>query len=187
MLRGIEEGRAALPAKRPPAPGPHRGGVVGVVLAVAVGGRDRRRPIVGGAHGGRRDDGRHPGARGHGDAAGRARGLLGTDPRLAQDAYAQVLDRDPENAEALTYSGWLLYFASAGASAELRDVAVSTAKQQLARAVAVDAAYPDPHCFLAVIAADADGDTATARAEAEQCLALDPPAQVRELVEGLTE
>ena len=113
--------------------------------------------------------------------------MLGTDPRLAQDAYVQVLDRDPENPEALTYSGWLLYVASAGASAELRDVAVSSAKQQLARAVAADASYPDPHCFLAVVAADADGDTATARTEAEQCLAFDPPAQVRELVEGLTE
>ena len=91
-----------------------------------------------------------------------ARGLLGVDPRLAQDAYAQVLDRDPDNPEALTYSGWLLYFASAGASDELRDAAVAAAKEQLARAVEVDPTYPDPHCFLAVIAADADGDPVTA-------------------------
>ena len=71
-----------------------------------------------------------------------ARSFLGSDVRLAQDAYAAVLDREPDNAEALTYSAWLLYFASAGASAELRDTAVATAREQLGRAVEVDATYP---------------------------------------------
>ena len=61
--------------------------------------------------------------------------------------------------------------------------AVSTAQQQLARAVAADATYPDPHCFLAVIAGNADADIPTARTEIDQCLALDPPAEIRGLVE----
>ena len=62
---------------------------------------------------------------------------------------------------------------------------MATAKEQLTRAAAVDAAYPDPHCFLAVIAADSDGDMTTARTEADACLTNDPPAQVRQLVEGM--
>jgi hypothetical protein len=185
VLRGIEEGRAALPAKRPR----HRArtaALVGAVLAVAAG-----VGIVAARSSGERTAGDQMtgGIPGRADTAtllARARSLLGTDPRLAQDAYEQVLERDPENPEALTYTGWLLYVASAGASAELREVAVAAAEQQLASAVAADASYPDPHCFLAVLA-DAGGDPATARAEAEQCLAFDPPAQVRDLVTGLTE
>ncbi len=186
VLRGIEEGKAAMPAK-PPRRWARTAAAVGVVLVVAVGVGVVAARSSGERTAGDQMTGGIPGREDTATLLARARGLLGTDPRLAQDAYAQVLDRDPENPEALTYSGWLLYVASAGASAELRDVAVATAKQQLARAVAADASYPDPHCFLAVVAADAEGDTATARTEAEQCLAFDPPAQVRELVEGLTE
>ena len=47
----------------------------------------------------------------------------------------------------------------------------------------LDPTYPDPQCFLAVIAAAADDDRAAARVEAEACLALDPPGLVRQLVE----
>jgi hypothetical protein len=146
---------------------------IGILAARASGERTAGDTITGGV----------PGREDTATQLARARGLLGGDPRLAQDAYAVVLEREPDNAEALTYSAWLLYFASAGASPDLRDVAVATAKDQLARAVAVDPAYPDPHCFLAVIAADADA--ATARTEADACLANDPPAQVRELVDGM--
>lgn len=185
VLRGIEDGQAALPAK-PPRRWVRRAVAIGAVLAVAVG-----VGVVAARSSGERTAGDEMtgGIPGRADTAtllSRARSLLGQDPRLAQDAYEQVLARDRENPEALTYSGWLLYFASAGASAELRSAAVTTAEEQLARAVAADATYPDPHCFLAVIAADANGDTATARREAEQCLALDPPAEVRALVEEFT-
>ena len=167
VLRGIEEGKAALPSKRP-APGGASGG----------GGRRRawRSPSASAssppgrpasAPPATRSPAACPAARTRPRCCRRRATCSASDPRLAQDAYAQVLDRDPDNPEALTYSGWLLYFASAGASDELRDMAVATAKEQLARAVAVDPAYPDPHCFLAVIAADADGDMTTARTEAD--------------------
>ena len=49
----------------------------------------------------------------------------------------------------------------------------------------LDPTYPDPRCFLAVIAAAADDDRAAASVEAEACLALDPPSLVRQLVEPL--
>lgn len=113
----------------------------------------------------------------------RARALLGVDAPAAQALYEDVLARRPEQPEALTYSGWLLFTASSGASDELRAAAIDAAQQQLTRAIAADPAYADPHCFLAVIAANADDDVATARAEVDACLALDPPAEVRALVE----
>ena len=65
----------------------------------------------------------------------------------------------------------------------MRATAVATARQQLERAVAADETYADPHCFLAVIAANAEDDAATARTEVETCLDLGPPADVRGFVE----
>ena len=143
VLRGIEDGKAALPSRRPRRRARAAAVVVGVlVVAAAIG-------IVAARSSGERTAGDTitGGVPGREDTAAllsRARALLGGDPRLAQDAYALVLDREPDNAEALTYSAWLLYFASARASPDLRDVAVATAQEQLARAVAVDPAYPDP-------------------------------------------
>ena len=185
VLREIEDGRAALPAVRPRRWG-RTVALVAAVLAVAVG-----VGVVAARSSGQRTGGEQMtgGIGGAGqDVAGllaNARALLGVDPLGAQDAYEQVLDRDPENAEALTYSAWLLYVVSAEASDEIRDRAVSSARDQLARAVDVDPTYPDPHCFLAVIADTTDQDTATARSEADACLALDPPAEVRTLVESM--
>jgi hypothetical protein len=182
VLRGIEEGRAALPS-RPPRRWARRAAIVVAVLVVAVGAGIVAARASGERTAGDEMTGGIPGREDTATLLARARSLLGSDPLGAQDAYEQVLARDAANPEALTYSGWLLYFASAGAGPELRETAVAGAQQQLARAVEADPAYPDPHCFLAVIAADAQSDTATARTEAEQCLALDPPAQVRALVE----
>ena len=120
-----------------------------------------------------------------------ARAVLGGgDAASAIATYQQVLDQDPHNAEALTYSGWLLYLTSANASASLRVEAVDAARQQLDAAVAADRTYADPHCFLAVIAANEDDGTgsdgagvATAREQGARCLALNPPADARSLVE----
>lgn len=185
VLRGIEEGRAGLPSRRPRR-WARKAAIVVAVLLTAVGAGVVAARFSGERTAGDEMTGGIPGREDTATLLSRARSLLGGDPLLAQDAYQQVLERDRDNPEALTYSGWLLYFASAGASPELREAAVASARQQLGRAVAADATYPDPHCFLAVIAADADGDAVTARAEAEQCLALDPPAQVRALVEDFT-
>ena len=82
-----------------------------------------------------------------------------------------MLDEHPQNAEALTYSGWLLYLASAGASDELRAAAVSDgAATSWTGPSPPTPQYPDPHCFLAIVAADADDDDATARTSGTQCL-----------------
>ena len=50
-------------------------------------------------------------------------------------------------------------------------------------AVAADGDYADPHCFRAIVAANADGDVELARQEIDTCLALGPPAAARSLVE----
>jgi len=180
VLQSIEDGRAALPA---PAPRNwvRRLVVVGVVLAVAVGAGWMVARSSGQRLGGQEVTG--------GTAAvdvptllAQARALLAVDPLQAQQLYRRVLEQRPEHAEALAYSGWLLFTASAGASDDVRATAVDTARQQLGRAAAADGAYADPHCFLAVIADD-QGDAAGARAEVDECLRLGPPADVRGFIE----
>lgn len=183
VLREIDAGRSSLPARRPGA-WRHRLLAVAAVLALAVGAgivvarsagqRVGDEPLSGG---GPTDD--------VGVLLADARALLGVDPLAAQQRYERVLELRPDQPEAVTYSAWLLFVGSGGASDELRTVAVDTARGQLERAVTIDPTYPDPHCFLAVIAARVDEDQAAAQAEVDACLALDPPAQVRDLVEGL--
>jgi hypothetical protein len=178
VLRDIEEGKAALPARRP-AGWSRRVAVAALVIAVALGAGW----LVARSSGQRLGDD-DAAAGGQDDVAVRlaqARALISVDPARAQSLYAEVLGERPEHPEALAYSGFLLFDASTGASDDLRATAVGAAREQLARAVEADPQYADPHCFLAVIAADA-GETDAARSERDRCLALDPPAQLRTLV-----
>lgn len=113
--------------------------------------------------------------------------LLGTDPVASQELYTAVLAERPNHAEALAYSGWLLALNSIGASDELRALALDTATSSLRRAVAADPTYADPHCFLAIIAANFEDDPETAEIEAAACLANDPPSDMRGLIALLVE
>ncbi len=117
-------------------------------------------------------------------ALAEARMQMGVDPLAALAAYDAVLAEDPEHPEALTYHAWLLY--TTAVQSGLEDVQASAlpdVKAELARAVAADGDYADPHCFRAIIAANADGDVELARQEIDTCLALGPPAAARSLVE----
>lgn len=180
VLRQIDEGRARLPAKQP-ATWSRRLAVVAAVVTVAA---------VAGWLVARSSGQRLPGQEISGDAAGddvaatltQARLLLGTDPLRAVELYSQVIERRPGHAEAHTYRGWLLYVGSGEAGDDARAQAVAIARDDLADAIESDPQYADPHCFLAVIAAN-DADTATAEDEADQCLALDPPGEVRALMD----
>jgi hypothetical protein len=181
VLRAIEEGRAALP----PAPRRSRGRILGgivAVLAVAVGmgwfvaqSSGQRLP-------GQEITGAVPSG-GIGPMLAQARQLLGTDPLGAQSLYDQVLAERPDHPEALTYSGWLLAVNSQGASPEVRDLALETSVTLLGRAIESDPSYADPHCFLAIITANFLGDAEAGLVRAEECLAADPPADMRSLVE----
>jgi tetratricopeptide (TPR) repeat protein len=90
----------------------------------------------------------------------------------AIEAYDDVLEIQPENVEALTYQGWLLFnvarASDAAAAAELSAGALAL----LSEAVAVDPDYPDARIFRALV-----HDDARRFAEAQADLdALDPEA-----------
>jgi hypothetical protein len=183
VLRELDAGRAALPPRRP-SPWARRAVVAVAVVAVAVGAGF----LVARTSGQRTPDQQVASGPAADDVAGllaEARGLLGVDPAQAQALYQQVLEQRPDQAEALTYNAWLLFIGSRGADAELAATAVDVSREQLRRVTELDPTYPDPRCFLAVIAAAADDDRAAASVEAEACLALDPPSLVRQLVEPL--
>lgn len=184
VLRRIEDGRAALPAKQP-ASWRRRAGLVAVVVATAAGAG----LLVA----------RSAGDRGSGDEItggadiddvpamlAEARTLVFQSPQAASELYARVLELRPDDPEALTYSGVLLYQVGISSSdEEVVDSAVEGARENLERAIEVDPDYADPHCFLGVIALDQDGDEALARDEIDTCLELDPPAQIAAMGEAV--
>jgi hypothetical protein len=113
-----------------------------------------------------------------------ARLLGGQDPQRALELYDEVLTLRPGHAEALTYSGLLLFSVGVqSADDAIAGELIPRAEERLTEAIEADPNYPDPHCFLAIVAAEYDGDMETAREEVDTCLALDPPADVRSLIE----
>jgi hypothetical protein len=68
-----------------------------------------------------------------------ARQLLGVNPQQAIIRYQQVRELDPNNAEALTYMGWLI--AQSGTST------AAAGAEFLRGAIKIDPTYADPHCF----------------------------------------
>ncbi|MGI9031130.1 MAG: hypothetical protein ACR2HP_14275, partial [Ilumatobacteraceae bacterium] len=152
VLREIEEGRSALPAPRRVG-WPRRAVVVLGVIVVAV---------VAGVLVARFSGQRTPEGPVAGEVAGddvtallaRAREALGIDLAQAQQLYQRVLEQDAQQVEALTYNAWLLFVGSRGADDELQASAADAARGQLQRAAELDPSYPDPRCFLAVVAAN---------------------------------
>ena len=173
VMREIEDGRARLPARRP-TNWPRRIGVGVAVVAAAVGAgflvaRSSGDEITGDAPGG-----------GVAAMLAEARIVAANDPLAALELYDDVLEVQPDHAEALTYSGWLLVLVGQESADEALVVEFTDrARQRLAEAVEADPSYADPHCYLGIIAAGFDGDVETARSEAETCLDLDPPADLR--------
>ncbi len=107
-----------------------------------------------------------------------ARQLLGVDPQQAIVRYQQVRELDPDNAEALTYLGWLV--AQSGSSA------APAGAEFLRGAIKLDPTYADPHCFLAVTSAQflQPPDIEAARREAQACLDNNPPSQMVGMIQG---
>lgn len=91
----------------------------------------------------------------------------------ALDMYEQVLETDPSNAEALAYTGWLMW--QSGDAEGAADV--------LADAVAVDPEYPDARVFSAVVAIRG-GDHDEAAEHLIVFDSLDPPQAMVDLVEA---
>ncbi len=176
VLRAIDDGRSALPPKTP-ANWTRRlisaGAVVGLIAVVwwaLSTSSAQRRP-------GEQITGLDPRDEQQ-VLISQARASQFTDPAAAAALYDLVLADDPDQPEALAYGGWTKAL-SAASDDDLRD-----AIDQLIRATEVDPDYPDPECFLGIVYGNlGQNDLAVPRLDV--CLAADPPADVRGLVEGL--
>ena len=100
--------------------------------------------------------------------------------------FDEVLARDSENAEALTYRGWFGVLASGSAQqAGEDDIAaelLATAGVSLDKAIEADPEYPDARAFRMVVL-ERLGRTEEACQDAEVLLELQPPAQIVQLTE----
>jgi tetratricopeptide (TPR) repeat protein len=176
-LREIEAGRAVLPAK--PAVDWRRRIAVLVAALVLIG-------VVGWALAATNAQ-RLPGQTATGAdprderqlLLAQARAVQFQQPAMAADLYGQVLADHPDDVEALTYRGWTTAL-SAGDEAALR-----SALDDLARAIELDPTYPDPWCFRGIVTYRFLERPELATDDLDQCLAFNPPADVRELIEGM--
>ena len=90
-----------------------------------------------------------------------ARALQFQSPGEASELYAQVLQTEPDNVEALTYRGWTLALDAVqrGGSATSTDAGADDtvvtelreAVDSLRQAIDLDPAYPDPKCFFGIV------------------------------------
>ena len=172
VLREIEEGKAALPPRRPARWGRkcrHRRG------RRRRGARRRhaRRPLVRPAPR-RRRTGPTP-VRPDDTAVvlAQARALIGVDPRGRRASTRRCSRSGPSTPRRWRTPGSCCSTRRPGPATSSREAAVTTAREQLARAVEADPQYADPHCFLAVIARTR-GDDATAPAPSGSMLRARP-------------
>ncbi|MFM9085904.1 MAG: cytochrome c-type biogenesis protein CcmH [Acidimicrobiia bacterium] len=116
----------------------------------------------------------------------RARASTFADPAGALDLYAEVLALDPDQVEALTYRGWLVWLVARGSQdASLRDRAVAGVIADLERATALDPEYADAHCFLGIVRFRHAGDAPGAKVALDACAVRNPPAEVRSFVDAI--
>lgn len=184
-LRAIDEGRAALPP-RPPVNWPRRIGT-GAFLALLIG-------VVWWALSASSAQ-RLPGQEITGDPVderqlvlAQARAVQSQQPAAAAALYERVLENEPDNVEALTYRGWTLTLSLIGETDT--DVITETLRASvdlLAAAIDIDPTYPDPHCFLGIVQGRFLGQADAALPYLDTCLELEPPADIRGLVEGFRE
>jgi len=183
-MRAIDEGRSSLPTKPPPNWG--RRLLVGVVVIAAVGivwwalaaSSAQRLP-------GQEITGLDPRTERQ-TLLVQARAIQGQDPAQAAELYAEVLEGDPDNVEAMTYRGWTLALSSLVAPDEAAAVRlIDEGVDLLVLAIETDSSYPDPFCFLGIVEFRFGGDAVTAKPFIDGCLAANPPADVRDLVGAL--
>ncbi len=184
VLRSIDEGRSSAP--RPPAGNWRRHLVVAVVVLVVAGGlgwfvaRSSGQRLAGQELSGLdpRDEIQV--------LLAQARAVSLEDPAQAAALYGEVIGRDPDHVEALTYYGWTTALTAATTSdAQAAGELLLDAVTQLSRATELDPSYPDPFCFLGIVEYRFLGEAEVALPNVDKCLAGGPPADVRDLVEGL--
>jgi hypothetical protein len=182
VLREIDDGKAALPPKqqrplwrRIAVPMATLG--VAVVLGVAVsqyaGQRLPGQTLTGGQPADKVSQ-----------LLAQGRSLLSSDPTGAVAAYQRVLELEPDNVEARTYSGWLVVLNGQQAD---DDEQIRQGIELLKEAAALDATYADPHCLLAVANGRflATPDVETAKEQGQLCLDANPPRDMVPMIQGL--
>ena len=182
VLRNLEDGRAALPTRTSRNWFAAAGVAVFVVLIALVAGF-----LIARSSGQRLPGDTITGGTSPDRAAvllSEARALLGSDPAGASRRYLEVLSNEPDNAEARTYTGWLLAISTQNQTSADAAATLQIAKKDLERAIEIDPTFPDPRCFLAVIAARFEKDLATAKVRADECLANNPPTEMRGMIEA---
>ncbi len=182
-LRALEQGRSALP-QRQPADWRRRliaGGVVIVSIAVvwwALSASSAQRLP------GQQISGLDPRSELQ-VVMSQARAIQASDPASASALYAAVLERQPDNVEALTYRGWTLALSVMGEpDSAIASPVLDEASESLLLAIEADPTYPDPFCFLGIVRYRFYDEPELALTLLDGCLAGDPPADVRGLVEG---
>ena len=113
----------------------------------------------------------------------RARQLTAEGQTLAAiRVYDQILDRYPEQPEALAYRGWLVRLAGRqSGNAELVDKGL----EYLDRAVAADPSYPDAHLFRGLVLYQDKGDAPAAVGELRAFLNARPPPEMVAMVQDV--
>ncbi len=182
VMREIDEGRSALPARvrRPwwrrlvvPAATLAVGVALAVLVSHSAGQRHPGQTLTGGLP---QDE--------VSTLLAQGRSMLGGDSAGALAAYRKVLDIEPDNAEARTYTGWLVVLNGRQANDQAQ---IAQGIDLLRAAGQIDPLYADPHCFVAVASGRflSPPDVATAKAEGDVCLTSNPPAQMVPMIKGL--
>jgi tetratricopeptide (TPR) repeat protein len=108
-----------------------------------------------------------------------ARAVQFQQPAVAADLYEQVLAEYPDDVEALTYRGWTTALSAAD------EAALRSALDDLTRAIELDPTYPDPWCFRGIVTYRLLQQPELAADDLDRCLAFNPPADVRDLIDGM--
>lgn len=103
----------------------------------------------------------------------------------ASNRYLAVLDIDANNVEALSYAGWVLAVSTQSQTdATTVQSLIAQGKEFLDKAAAIDPTYADAKCFQAIIAVVFEDDLTTGAAREAECMANNPSADMRGLVEA---
>lgn len=184
VLRTIEQGRAALPPKTRPKRGAMVAWVAGTIVVAVLAGwllaRSSGQRVAG-----QEMTGGQP-ADEVAVALTEARTLLGqSDLAGAFERFQRVSELDPANAEARTYTAWILVLNTRFTDDEtVVQTSLDTAIDAFARVTEDEPRYADAHCLYAVTAANflPEPDLDTARAQGQRCLELNPPSDMEGLV-----
>jgi cytochrome c-type biogenesis protein CcmH/NrfG len=184
VLRSIDAGRAQLVPKRKANPRIVAATVVAVLALGALSGwlvaRSSGQRLAGQTiTGGQRID----------DVSGlltQARTLLPTDQAGAAAAYQKVVEIDPTNSEARTYSAWILMLQAQQQPEDAAKVMRDAAFTGFEHVTKDDPAYADAHCLYAVAAAgfSPDPDLTLATEQLQLCKDSNPPQDMIGLVDN---